>query len=179
MTKAFLTLLILAATSLNTHAQDRSFWLDAGVGFSTYGNVGVNAGVGFLGKPLLVQLRITRTQSSNSATSNKFRDVALLAGIGKIIDIDRPTEKAFLYTITAGIGFARDTQCENNCGYETGRAVYSISNVPVFPVEANAILKFRGSIGIGLKGTLNLNSSSTFASIGLVVQAGSSYWNQN
>ena len=179
MRKAVLILIALAVTSLDTAAQDRSFWVDASAGFSTYGGSGMTVGVGFLGKPLLVQLRISRTQSSSQPTANRFRDVALLAGFGRIIDIDRPTEKAFLYTVTAGIGFARDTQCINNCRYETGRAIYRISNIPVFPLEGNAVFKFKGRLGIGLKGILNLNRSSTFASLGLVVQIGSSYWKQN
>lgn len=179
MKKAFLAIIALLVISLNTMAQDRSFWVDASAGVSTYGGAGMTVGVGFLGKPLLVQLRISRTQSSTLPTANKFRDIAVLAGIGKIIDIDRPTEKAFIYSVTAGVGFARDTQCINNCRYETGRAIYRISNVPVFPIEGNAVFKFKGSIGVGIKGTVNLNSSSTFASIGMVVQLGSSYWKQD
>ncbi len=179
MIKSTLTIVIISIASLTTKAQDRSFWLDASAGLSTYGGAGITVGAGFLGKPLLIQLRISRTESSTLPTANKFRDGAILVGIGKIIDIDRPTEKAFLYTLTAGIGFARDTQCINNCRYETGRAIYRISNIPVFPLEGNAVFKFKGRLGIGLKGILNLNRSSTFASLGLVVQIGSSYWKQN
>ena len=143
-------------TDLSESSKD-TYWLNAGLGFSTLGSLSGNLGGSFQHDNLLFSLRTTVHSESTFEGGDEFFDLGFLVGFAS---------RSTTHHASIAIGIARVTgsRYEGKSGlFSSGKRV-EIDAVIGIPIETQLFIKFNNA-GIGVNIFVNLNKVQTFGGL--------------
>jgi len=144
-------------------------WINAGLGISSLGAIGGNAGLSVQSGKWLYTIRGTANSENSGILSggDEFFDVALLFGIATE---NKKNHASF------SIGIARVTGSryrEGSGGFLFSGKRNDISPTIGLPMESQLFFKISGFLGLGLNLYFNLNKEESFGGLSLNLMLGS------
>ncbi len=161
----FIILLHIGYESVHAQAEKESLknlhWINAGLGVSSMGSFGGNAGLSIQYGKLIYTLRGTANSEEYLRGGDEFFDVGLLIGIAS------ETQKSHA-SISIGIAIVTGSRYQKTPSF-FGFGGKSVDIIPTIglPIESQLFLKLSRSIGMGFNIYLNINKEEPFGGITL------------